>query len=139
MSVTFIYWIWIVHQTATFSHLVFPVSGYKVTHKAQRLGRAINIQFFEHKASHIDLLMCSKFHLLDKLNHLEAKSHGFLLILKPFGILDKTVLKGIALNRQMQLTFFFFEKYYFFLSHWFHPLEWIFFFLSIPDFLVVKG
>ena len=108
MSVTFIYWIWIIHQTATFSHLVFPVSGYKVTHKAQRLGRAINIQFFEHKASHIDLLMCSKFHLLDKLNHLEAKSHGFLLILKPFGILDKTVLKGIALNRQMQLTFFFF-------------------------------
>ena len=106
MSVTFIYWIWIVHQTATFSHLVFPVSGYKVTHKAKRLGRAINIQFFEHKASHIDLLMCSKFHLLDKLNHLEAKSHGFLLILKPFGILDKTVLKGIALNRQMQLTFF---------------------------------
>ena len=52
--------------------------------------------------------MCSKFHLLDKLYHLEAKSHGFLLILKPFGILGKTVLKGIALNRQMHLTFFFF-------------------------------
>lgn len=132
MSVTFIYWIWIVHQTATFSHLVFPVSGYKVTHKAKRLGRAINIQFFEHKASHIDLLMCSKFHLLDKLNHLEAKSHGFLLILKPFGILDKTVLKGIALNRQMQLTFFFFFWEILFLFKSLIPSPRVDFFFPFP-------